>query len=128
MTDFPLPQHAVVWAEIPVTDMDRAKAFYAAVLGNPLVENNDGPNPMAVLPSADAARSVSGHLYPGKPAKSGEGPTVSLVVPGALEDAIGRVREAGGTVLSDPIAIPVGRFFYAQDLDGNSISFFEFGE
>ena len=32
----PFPKNAVVWAEIPVSDMDKAKAFYAAVTGHNL--------------------------------------------------------------------------------------------
>ncbi len=128
MTDFPLPQHAVVWAEIPVTDMDRARAFYGAVLGHPLVDNTDGPNPMAILPNVSPQTGIAGHLYPGKPAPRGEGATVHLAAPDALETTMERVREAGGEVLSPPIAIPSGRFAYCFDLDGNSIGFFQFNE
>ena len=36
-----VPEHAAVWFEIPVTDMERSKAFYNAVLHNELT-NQDG--------------------------------------------------------------------------------------
>jgi predicted enzyme related to lactoylglutathione lyase len=36
-----------------------------------------------------------------------------------------RVKDAGGQVVSPPITIPPGRFFYAVDPFGNSIGFFE---
>lgn len=31
-------RHAISWFELPVTDLDRAKAFYAAILGASLSE------------------------------------------------------------------------------------------
>ena len=59
-----VPANAAVWFEIPVTDMEKAKAFYSAVTGYELKDNNHGPNPMAVF-SSGGPQAVSGHLYPG---------------------------------------------------------------
>ena len=118
------PRHAVVWAEIPVTDLARAKAFYGAVLERELADEAGGPNPMARLP-AGSEQAVAGHLYPGAPAPRGTGPTVHLSVAGRAEAAMERVREAGGTVVGEVVEIPAGRFFYALDPDGNSVGFFE---
>lgn len=67
---------------------------------------------------------VSGHLYPGKPAFTGTGPTIHFAAPDSLAVTAERVRQAGGEVVSDPIEIPSGSFFYATDPDGNSIGFF----
>jgi predicted enzyme related to lactoylglutathione lyase len=47
------------------------------------------------------------------------------VVPDTLDAARKRLVAAGGTALSPDIAIPAGKFFYAKDLDGNSIGLFE---
>lgn len=117
------PGNAAVWFEIPVTDMARAKAFYGAVLQNELTDQEGGPNPMAVFASkGDGA--VAGHLYPGKPAGSGSGPTVHLAVAAPLEDALRRLTDNGGKVLSPVIEIPAGRFAYCLDPDGNSIGLF----
>lgn len=118
------PDNAVVWTELPVTDMARAMAFYDRVFGYALSLDESGPNPLAMLPTA-GGQGVAGHLYPGKPAEAGQGPTVHLLVPDALEDAMQRCASAGGTVLSEPVSIPPGRFAYAQDPDGNSIGLFE---
>ncbi|MGB7287144.1 MAG: VOC family protein [Salaquimonas sp.] len=117
----PLPANAVVWAEIPVTDMEKSKAFYTAVVGNELKDNVNGPNPMADFQSSGG---VAGHIYPGKPAANGAGNTVHLAVSGTVEQAMERVTEAGGTVLSPVIEIPAGRFAYCLDPDGNSIGIF----
>ena len=67
---------------------------------------------------------VAGHLYPGKPAPDGTGPTIHLACPDTLEEALERVTKAGGRVVSDPISIPAGRFAYCLDPDGNSIGVF----
>lgn len=118
------PQHFAVWTEIPVTDMDKAIAFYEQVFETKLEKQDAGPNPVANFPTADGM-GVAGHLYPGTPASKGNGPTIHLAVPGKLEDAIARTKKAGGTVVTDAIEIPPGRFAYAVDLDGNSIGLFE---
>ena len=118
------PDHFTVWAEIPVTDMDRAIAFYRDVFQLDLKKDESGPNPMAMFPTKDPASGVAGHLYPGKPAADGAGPTVHFASPDTLEDTLARVKDAGGEVVSDAIAIPAGRFAYCRDLDGNSIGVF----
>lgn len=120
-----VPEHFTVWVEIPVTDMDRGIAFYNAVTDAELTLDSSGPNPMAVFKPKDPHTGVAGHLYPGKVAPAGAGPTIHLAAPGKLEATIERVKSAGGKVLSDPIALPAGRFFYALDPDGNSVGFFE---
>ena len=119
------PEHAVVWAEIPVSDLTKSTAFYEAVTGRSLAPEESGPNPMAMFTVADSATGVAGHLYPGRPAAGGAGPTVHLAVAGTVEEATERCRQAGGTVTGPIITIPAGRFQYATDLDGNSIGLFE---
>ena len=103
------PEHFAVWTEIPVTDMDRAIAFYNEVFDMDLKKDETGPNPMAVFPTQNPDTGVSGHLYPDK-----------------LENALQRVTTAGGEVLSEAITIPPGRFAYCLDPDGNSIGIFEY--
>ncbi len=119
------PDNALVWGELPVTDMDKAIAFYGAVTGMALRPDDSGPNPMANFQPADPQRGVALHLYPGAPAGDGTGPTLHLAAEGKLEDIMERVRDAGGEVVSPAIRIPPGRFFYAKDPDGNSIGLFE---
>ena len=119
------PENFTVWAEIPATDLDRAMAFYATVFQTELAKDESGPNPVAMFPTA-TPKGVAGHLYPGKPATEGSGPTIHLACPDKLEDAVERVTKAGGTVLSDPITIPPGRFAYCLDTEGNSIGIFSY--
>ena len=117
------PDNALVWGEIPVRDLDRGMAFYSAVFGYELKSEDAGPNPLAFLPHDQTG--IAGHLYPGKPAAPGTGPTLHLAVPDTLEAAADRCWKAGGTVKSEPIAMPAGRFQYVEDPDGNSIGLFE---
>lgn len=112
----------VVWTEIPVTDLDKAEAFYTSVFGFDMVRQKDGPNEMVNF--SNAMSSVGGHLYPGTPA-AGNGPTIHLALPDTLEAGIARCEAAGGKIVSPAITIPPGRFVYATDPDGNSIGLFE---
>lgn len=114
----------IVWAEIPVTNLKRAKAFYETVLDAPLKEDNTGPKPMAMLPYPGGA-GASGHLYAGTPAKDGQGITVHLAVSDDLDNVMARVKNGGGKVVSDVVTIPAGSFFYAIDTEGNSVGFFK---
>lgn len=118
------PEHAAVWFEIPVNDLKAGMAFYNAVLDTELVETEMGPNTVAIFPSREPGTGVAGHIYPGKPGEPGKGNTIHLAVPEKLESAMDRVVQAGGTVVSDIISIPAGRFVYCLDPDGNSIGLF----
>ena len=117
------PEHFTVWTEIPVRDLERSRQFYATVFDLELSVDTSGPNPWVMFPTADG-KGVAGHLYPGKPASDGEGPTVHFAVADSVEDGMKRVEAAGGKVLSPVIEIPEGRFAYCQDPDGNSIGLF----
>lgn len=111
----------VVWNEIPVTDLEASVKFYNTVFGWNMTINTEGPNPMADF---GGRTDVSGgHLYPGEPAND-NGPTVHFGVE-ALEAAADRCRAAGGEIIGEPIPLPMGRFIYAKDIDGNSIGLFE---
>ena len=116
-------QNTCVWFEIPVTDLDRAQSFYSALMKRDMEVNEQGPNPMVLFTPLDQ-QGVSGHLYPGTPAAAGTGPTIHLAAPDALDACMQRIWDNGGTVVSEVIEIPYGRFFYATDPDGNSIGLF----
>ena len=117
-----VPEHFTIWTEIPVTDLDKAITFYNEVFQTELTLVTDGPNDFAMFPVRENGRA--GHLYPGKPAARGTGPTIHLACSDTLEDTMERFSKAGGEVISDPIAIPAGRFAYGIDPDGNSIGLF----
>lgn len=113
----------VVWTEIPVSDMARGMDFYSAVFKLEMMMDETGPNPVAMF-GPDDKMGVAGHLYPGKPATDGSGPTIHLLCPDTLDATADRIKANGGEVLSPVITIPPGSFFYAQDPDGNSFGAF----
>lgn len=117
-------QNCACWFEIAVSDLDASMAFYAAVLQKDLSIDTSGPNPMVMLPFNDDTNGIGGHLYPGKPSR--EGSTIHLVVNDNLDAARARIVAAGGAVESPDIQIPPGNFFYARDIDGNSLGMFKF--
>lgn len=120
------PKNPLVWCEIPVTDLEKAIAFYSEVFGYEMSIDESGPNPMAFLPSESFESAVAGHLYPGKPAAAGTGPTMHLVVKDTVEEARARCVAAGGASAGPIVEMPFGRWCYATDPDGNSIGLFQF--
>jgi predicted enzyme related to lactoylglutathione lyase len=115
----------IVFTEIPAADPERACNFYEILLQGRLIRDDNGPNPIWMLPHPEKGHAV-GHIYPGKSAKDGEGMTAHFAVPDLLSDAMERVRRGGGEVMSEVIDIPIGSFFYAKDTEGNSLGLFKY--
>lgn len=118
------PQNAAVWFEIPVRDLKKGAEFYGNVLMSDLKIEAMGPNDVALFPVVK--EGVGGHLYPNAALAGGVAPLVHLASPSPLEEALGRVGEAGGKVDSEIISLPddVGRFAYCSDPDGNQFGLF----
>lgn len=118
------PMNALVWSELPVSNLTNAIGFYNAVFDYDMEPTNQmGPEPVAIFPSQKG--SASAHLYQTDQETKG-GPTLHFQVKVTLEDAKKRVFDAGGTVLDMPeITIPQGKFTYVKDPDGNSLGLFE---
>jgi predicted enzyme related to lactoylglutathione lyase len=118
------PQNAAVWFEIPVRDLKKGAEFYGNVLMSDLKIQAMGPNDVAMFPVCKDG--VGGHLYPNAALAGGVAPLIHLASPSPLEEALGRVSEAGGKVESEIISLPddVGRFAYCCDPDGNQFGLF----
>jgi predicted enzyme related to lactoylglutathione lyase len=120
------PKDAIVWFEIPVSNLENARNFYQQVMQVTLIEQEMGPNVSLIFPVDDMKTGVSGHLYQGKPGND-NGPSVHFDAPVPLEDTLKRLVSAGGSIVSEEFKIPSGRFVYCKDPDGNSISMFNRG-
>jgi predicted enzyme related to lactoylglutathione lyase len=112
-----------VWVDIPVTDLDRAIAFYSKVLDSPVSKEGGGGFVFGLLPHSDSA--VSGCLY--KPdtdnSPSKTGPLVYLNATGRLKQAVQAVAESGGKVLEDIHQIgPYGFRAIFIDSEGNRMA------
>lgn len=115
---------AAVWFEIPVHDLKKGSEFYGNVLMDDLKTERMGPNDVALFPAGKDC--VGGNLYENKEAAGGVAPLVHLASPSPLEETLGRVKEAGGMVISEIIPLPDdnGRFAYCTDPDGNQFGLF----
>jgi len=119
-----MPKHAVNWFEIPVTNMDRAVAFYEEMLGITMERMTVG-TPVAVFPHDEGG--VGGALSLDGREPSSAGSVVYLEVDGALQDALDRVQGAGGEVVLPFTEIGEGYGYYAyvRDSEGNQIGLYE---
>lgn len=115
-------QNRVVWFDIAVSDLDRAKTFYSKVFEVELIDNEMGPNKMSMFPFDPGI--ASGCLVQGPDYKpSAEGAMVYLNGGDDLSVPLSRVEEAGGTVLLDKMSIgEYGFIAYFLDTEGNKVA------
>ncbi len=125
-------QNVVCWFEIYVSDMDRAKKFYNAVLGTEFTDMTDpsedsGGMKMAFFSSPEN-QGVSGALVEMPGTKEGDGTCVNTMVYFPCEDCTveeSRVVKAGG-ILNRP-KFSIGEFGFISicvDSEGNPFGLF----
>ena len=116
----------VVHFEMPYDDPVRIAEFYHAAFGWKVERLGEemGNYVLATTAESDAkpgfpAGAIDGGFYPRKPDWPAQYPSVVIAVED-VEDAMGRVRTAGGQVLGEPMSIPgVGRYVSFLDTEGN---------
>ena len=114
--------NVIVWADIPVVDLRRASAFYAAVTGRPVVGMEGAEDEVAVIVGPDMEFVVSADLHTGgRP--SHDGATVYLAADGDIDGMLARVTEAGGSILQEKqfMGDMVGWIAFFEDTEGNRI-------
>jgi uncharacterized protein len=115
--------HAIAWFEIPVTDFERARSFYNAILAFQMPDMQMGPNRMGFLPHQQGA-GVGGAIVLGPGCTpSAQGTLAYLTAGDDLAVVLGRVGAAGGQVVVPKTAIAPDMGFYAvfQDTEGNRV-------
>ena len=117
-------KNAISWFEIPSTQLEKAQAFYEAVLGCKLRRETMGPSEGAVFPY-EAQEGVGGAILAGPtaPAPASGGTLIYLDASPSLDAALARALKAGGKVALPRQALPPGMGFFAHitDLDGNRV-------
>lgn len=117
--------NAITWFELPVQNLERAQAFYEAVLNTTMRREAMGPSQGAVFPYNPQAQGVGGALMcgPTAPAAAMGGTLVYLDASPSLDAALERAVAQGGTVALARTALPPGMGFFAHviDLDGNRV-------
>jgi uncharacterized protein len=116
----------VVWADIPVTNMERATEFYGHVTGKHVVMVQNTNDTVAVIggPGSGAPEepAVSADLFLGG-TPSHDGARIFLGSNGDIDAMLARVPEAGGKVLKPKefMGDMVGWVAWVEDSEGNLI-------
>lgn len=117
-------KNAITWFEIPSTQLDKAQAFYEAVLECKMRREPMGPSEGAVFPY-ETKEGVGGAILAGPtaPAPASGGTLIYLDASPSLDAALARAVKAGGKVALPRQALPPGLGFFAHitDLDGNRV-------
>lgn len=117
-------KNAITWFEIPSAQLDKAQAFYEAVLECKMRREPMGPSEGAVFPH-EAEEGVGGAILAGPtaPAPASGGTLIYLDASPSLDAALARAVKAGGKVALPRQALPPGLGFFAHitDLDGNRV-------
>lgn len=109
-----------VWFDIPVADLDRASAFYSAVLGITVHREKFENFDFAVL---EHNEGNGGCLIPDPGAVSRGGILVYFNADGRIRDAVAQVEQKGGQILKDTHPIgPHGYRAIVLDSEGNRIA------
>jgi predicted enzyme related to lactoylglutathione lyase len=120
MSDLNSEHNRVVWIDIPVADLDRANAFYAAVLGISVTPQQFEEFNFSVL---EHKEGNGGCLVPMPNDVSDKGIIIYLNVAGRLRDAVAKTQKLGGKVLEPVHAIgPHGFRALILDSEGNRVA------
>jgi predicted enzyme related to lactoylglutathione lyase len=116
--------NAINWFEIPVTDIERAQAFYEKTLGKSLRRETMCTSAvLAVIPYDQPG--VGGALMAGTeaPKPAAQGTLVYLNAEPSLDAALERAVAAGGKVAMPRVDLPdgMGCFAHVFDTEGNRV-------
>ena len=122
MSDYNSEKNRFVWMDIPVDDLDRACAFYAAVLGIEVHQESFGEVKFAVLAHDDGNGGCLVHRDAGAKPTAG-GPMVYLNADGRIHQACKLVEKLGGKITTAVHAIgPHGFRALIEDSEGNTFA------
>jgi uncharacterized protein len=121
MSDLNSLHNRVVWFDVPVVDLDRATAFYAAMLAIKVSKESFDGFSFAVL---EHDQGNGGCLVPNAgEVSSTQGVLVYFNVDGRIRDAVAQVERHGGRVTEPVHAIgPHGFRAIVNDSEGNRVA------
>jgi predicted enzyme related to lactoylglutathione lyase len=122
-----ITHNVVGWFEIPVTNMERAMAFYERVFDLKLTHQQMGPLEMAFFPWVDKGMGSAGSLVfaPVHYQPSAQGPLIYFTAfSGDLANELSRVEAAGGKALMPKTLIneEIGYMAMFLDTEGNRVA------
>lgn len=116
--------HALAWFDIPVSDFDRAKAFYSALYDYDMPVQAMGSVRMGILLHDRDKGGIGGAIVEAAGnAPSAAGTRVYLNGGRDLKVVLDRVETAGGQVLmpKTPLGPGLGYFAMLRDTEGNVV-------
>jgi predicted enzyme related to lactoylglutathione lyase len=120
----------VVHFEMPYDDADRMTQFYQDAFGWNMQSTGPDMGNYVVASTTETGAdgrpttpgAINGGFFPRKADWPAQVPSVVVAVEN-IDVAIKKVRDAGGTVLGDPMDIPgVGKYVAFTDTEGNRVS------
>lgn len=120
-----MEQNMVGWFEIPVLDMERAKAFYDKVFQIEIQVQDFAGTLMGWFPWAEGKAGASGSLIQNKAYEPSNTAGVLIYFSSQdLQQELDRVIEAGGKILNQKTQISpdVGYMGVFEDTEGNRIA------
>ena len=120
MGDLNYAHNRAVWFDVPVADLDRAQAFYSAVLGVGIDKETMGETSFCVIDHEDGN---GGCLVISPEEISTGGVLLYLNTDGRIRDALAQVEPHGGRIVEPlhPIG-PHGFRAIIHDSEGNRIA------
>lgn len=117
----------LVWADLPVKDMERARKFYAHLLGNPIDEIPGQEGKVALLmqqgtgDAMDAAIDIAVETIT-EPSTT-HGPVIYISAQGDIDGMLERAAEAGGRIFRPKADFGQfgGWLAYIVDTEGNLV-------
>jgi hypothetical protein len=117
-------KNAVNWFEIPVKNFERAKAFYATLMGGEIMVMPHPEYKYGMLPADMQNGGVGGGIVEGPGFEpSDKGPLIYLNGGEDLSVPLAKVEKAGGRILLPKTSIgPNGFMAHLMDTEGNKIA------
>jgi predicted enzyme related to lactoylglutathione lyase len=115
------------WFEIPVSDIDRAKAFYETILDIKMVKRADVYDEAVFFPyNPEVIQATSGRVTgilskSDTNSPSGNGTVVYINASPGIQDVLNKVERAGGKIIVPKKQIPAGFIAIIVDTEGNKV-------
>lgn len=113
-----------------VQDMEKAKAFYIDVLGLSVVEEVSGPSFVTLRPDGGSLVALQDKTSARLPPRLEQQPG-SVELSFEVDDVDGtwrRWQEQGVAIVVEPMDLPFGRYFLAQDPEGHYLSVYRLAQ
>jgi predicted enzyme related to lactoylglutathione lyase len=119
--------NVLTWFEIPVSDIQRARKFYEAILDIEMINRNDGNEEAVFFPhDPGVIQATSGRVTgvlskSNKNSPSTNGTMVYINASPSLQTVLDRVEKAGGKIIAPKTEIPAGYIAVIVDSEGNKV-------